>query len=201
MPTLLVTTMQPTIIPSIELTTLTPTIEATTLTHTEVKETDSPTVSPTVQITTADTTNSPTKLEFPTMAPTGPKEETNAPSTMSPTVAETGSPTQSPTVALTTSRPSVAVTESIAGPLSIELQYDYNSECGVTADDIINGLNDLTLKKGLALATETVVIGVLNSTYPIAGGSTLAPIGKSTPAPSTSPVSAGSTYRPRPMPM
>ena len=215
--------VEPTASPTIQLTTLLPTeveveetSEPTIAPTVEVVETDEspseaefPTVSPTVEeatdtdspITTTDT-NRPTKLEFPTMAPTGPKEETNAPSgsrgiTMSPTVlAETGSPTQSPTVALTTSRPSVAVTESIAGPLSIELQYDYNSECGVTADDIINGLNDLTLKKGLALATETVVIGVLNSTYPIAGGSTLAPIGKSTPAPSTSPVSARSTYRP-----
>ena len=221
LPTEVKETDSPTVSPTIQLTTLLPTeveetsepttapivevIETESPTEAEfptvsptVKEatdTDSPTVSPTVQITTAD----PTKLEFPTMAPS--KEETNAPSgsrgiTMSPTVlAETGSPTQSPTVALTTSRPSIAVTESIA-PLSIELQYDYNSECGVTADDIINGLNDLTLNEGLALATETVVIGVLNSTYPIAGGSTLAPIGKSTPAPSTSPVSAGSTYRP-----
>jgi hypothetical protein len=219
---------EPTASPTIQLTTLLPTeveetSEPTTDPTVEVVETERPTevefptVSPTVEEATdtgtptespteeatADT-NSPTKLEFPTMAPTGPKEETNAPSasrgiTMSPTVlAETGSPTQSPTVSLTTSRPSIAVTElTTAGPLSIELQYDYNSECGVTADDIINGLNDITLKDGLALATETIVIGVLNSTYP-AGGSTLAPIGKSTPAPAPSPVTAasGSTYRP-----
>jgi hypothetical protein len=215
-PTIQITTLLPTEVEE--------TSEPTTAPTVEVVETDSPTEaefptvsptdeeaiectpteSPTEEATAADT-KSPTKLEFPTMSPTGPKEETNAPSasrgiTMSPTVlAETGSPTQSPTVTLTTARPSIAVTEATTeGPLSIELQYDYNSECGVTADDIMNGLNDITLKEGLALATETIVIGVLNRTYPIAGGSTLAPIGKSTPAPSSAPVTAasGSTYRP-----
>lgn len=216
-PTVSPTNQITTSLPTEELTaagvpTANPTIQITTLLPTEAEETSEPTISPTEVVVTespieaefptvsptdeeSNATGSPTKLEFPTMAPTGPIE-TNAPSASR--VKETGSPTQSPTLTLTTSRPSIAVTESTtAGPLSIELQYDYNSECGVAAGDIINGSNDIKLKEGLALATEIIIIGVLNSTYPIAGGSTQAPIGKSTPAPSPSPVTAsGSTYRP-----
>ncbi|KAL3817807.1 hypothetical protein ACHAXA_002674 [Cyclostephanos tholiformis] len=156
-----------------------PTAAVTTLSPTDVVETDSPTaveafptISPVLE------TSSPTNtILFPTISPsvgTAPPVasvvETSSPTTtivfptVSPTVGTaTVSPTSSPVIAVLTSSPTIASTST---DLAIEIQYDYNSDCGVTAEDVMSGNDGITLMEGFVTATEAIVVDILNSTYP-----------------------------------
>lgn len=49
--------------------------------------------------------------------------------------------------------------------LEVTIQYGFSNNCGLDADDVMNG-NDNTLKEGLISATTTVLVDTLNATYP-----------------------------------
>ena len=153
-----------------------------------VVETDSPTPLPEAELLpTFPPSASPVPIPAVTPSPTLPIVfPTFSPDTGSPTLGEvTSSPTILPTVAVSTLPPTVSSTST---ELSIEIQYDYNSDCGVTADDVMNGNDGIELKEGLVIATEAIVVDILNSTYPRDDGSS--------PAPSPSSPIAGATLLP-----
>ena len=157
-----------------------------------VVETDSPTPLPEAELLpTFPPSASPVPIPAVTPSPTLPIVfPTFSPDTGSPTLGEvTSSPTFLPTVAVSTLPPTVSSTStSTSTELSIEIQYDYNSDCGVTADDVMNGNDGIELKEGLVIATEAIVVDILNSTYPRDDGSS--------PAPSPSSPIAGATLLP-----
>eukprot|EP00569_Conticribra_weissflogii_P014172 CAMPEP_0171416752 /NCGR_PEP_ID=MMETSP0880-20121228/40254_1 /TAXON_ID=67004 /ORGANISM="Thalassiosira weissflogii, Strain CCMP1336" /LENGTH=1064 /DNA_ID=CAMNT_0011935007 /DNA_START=483 /DNA_END=3678 /DNA_ORIENTATION=- len=82
------------------------------------------------------------------------------PATPSPIMTATSSPTRSPSS--DTSSPSGGGGGAV---LPIGIQYGISSNCGVTAQDVLNETNN-TVKYGLESATTAVLIGILNETYP-----------------------------------
>ncbi|EJK68821.1 hypothetical protein THAOC_09965 [Thalassiosira oceanica] len=109
---------------------------------------DSPTPRP---VTGAPVRTTPIPTEFDPMRPPRP-----------PPTTATARPTARPTAA-----PSSSPIESV---LSVGVRYGISSECGVTAADVISGSGGNTIAAGLIEATETVVVRVLNATYPKVGG-------------------------------
>ena len=123
--------------------------------------TNSPTISPnTMPITPSpmatDTTSSPTNSNSPistdaTLSPTSSPITTTT--TLSPTISPSSlvnPPTQSP----------------ISSILSIDIQYGISSNCGMTAEDVLNNNYGITIQDGLISATEIVVVDILNTTFP-----------------------------------
>jgi len=109
---------------------------------------DSPTPRP---VTGAPVRTTPIPTEFDPMRPPRP-----------PPTTATARPTARPTAA-----PSSSPIESV---LSVGVRYGISSECGVTAADVISGSGGNTIAAGLIEATETVVVRVLNATYPKVDG-------------------------------
>lgn len=172
-----------------EVTTGEPTIVSTTYEPTPMETSVITTIEPTATEAAADT-NEPTPVassDEPTAveAAVDTNEPTSAATTNEPTVVDnitttsepTPVPTVEPTPAMTTLSPTTSREIGTAPPVSppitptptvieIEIQYGITSDCGVTAEDVLTGKDGITIQGGLIAATETLLIDILNSTYP-----------------------------------
>lgn len=102
----------------------------------------------------------PTILPVPTALTTPP------PVSVSPSTSTTLSPiSTSITNAPLSTSISMSPTASF-NILRIVIEYGISSDCGMTADDVINNNYGITIKDGLITATEVVLVDILNSTYP-----------------------------------
>ncbi len=131
-------------------------------------------------------TNEPT-LVSTTYEPTAESVSTNEPTpvlTVEPTPVPTVEPTPvltvEPTPTMTTLSPTTSKEIGTAPPVSppviptptvieLKIQYGLTSDCGVTAEDILTGKDGITIQDGLIVATEALLIEILNSTYPSSG--------------------------------
>jgi hypothetical protein len=116
----------------------------------------------------------------PTYYPTGTSNPPNPPTSLPPAG---GTPSNPPIEGATTPSPSMPSEETLSptSPGSIAttsapsstkdnlhpvfLQYGISSNCGVTADDVLNA-NENTIMEGLVAATEILVVDILNTTFP-----------------------------------
>lgn len=151
--------------------------------------TESPVASPTTQ-TPAVSTIIPTEFDQRTASPTlimispvmpstaSPSQEgsekVTSPTpttsvTMSPTLISMPialSPSPVPDTPTTSLNPSNIITAMPSNTLNINIEYGISSDCGMTADDVMNDNYGITIKDGLITATEVVLVNILNSTYP-----------------------------------
>lgn len=126
-----------------------------------IAPTSPPTALPSVKPTpapTADPTKNPSAGPTPipsTLVPTpAPSNTPTSTPTNIPTLAPTTSPTEDPTEAPT-----------FQGQIDLSFIYGVTNNRGLSADDVMNEVNN-TLKCGLTSATRTMLIDVLNETYP-----------------------------------
>lgn len=100
-----------------------------------------------------------------TPTPSSPPEAETTVLPASPTVSATIS-TLPPLQTATTTRSTSTSLEDIEGALlQLGINYAISSRCNLTAVDIMNE-NGNTVKRGLIAATESVVINILNTTFP-----------------------------------
>lgn len=121
--------------------------------------TASPTQEGSVKVTsptpTTSVTMSPTLISMPTALSSSPVPDTPTTS-LNPSTIITTSPASS----------SELPTSSSSNTLNINIEYGISSDCGMTADDVMNDNYGITIKDGLITATEVVLVNILNSTYP-----------------------------------
>eukprot|EP00804_Cyclotella_cryptica_P020924 CCRYP_009258-RA/>CCRYP_009258-RA protein AED:0.03 eAED:0.03 QI:404/1/1/1/1/1/6/245/1277 len=111
-----------------------------------------PTTTPPISLSTS----TPTISRSASFPPT-PGSSTTV--TTPPVISSTASPTGK--VVTVTFPPSSASSDVH----SVFIQYGISSNCGVTAFDVLNA-NDNTIADGLISATESLVVNILNSTFP-----------------------------------
>ena len=133
-----------------------------------------PTSSP---ISNTTTTPSPSPISSSITAPSS--NSSSISPTSSPSISSTLTvvPTPSPLALVTdapSSAPSISPTSLVtpsptASPMSsildVEVKFGITSNCSVTATDVLNGNNGITVKEGLITAMETLVVDILSTTH------------------------------------
>ena len=135
-------------------------------------------------ISTYEPTSSATTYEPTTMSSVATTEPTPVSTMESTTTLTTLSPTISKNI-IGTAPPVAPPVIPSPTVIEIQIQYGITSDCGVTAEDVLMGNDGITIQDGLIVATETLLIEILNSTYPSGeddgGGGGVVP----TPAPTS----------------
>jgi len=172
-------THEPSALPSVSPST-SPTTSGPSSSPSTISPTTLPTVAPTMEESSSPTTRGPSSSPS-TNAPSN-SPSTIHPSTspsVTPTLEESSSPTEEPPPSAV---PSFVPSETITEPptvaptatptnvpppetLCITFQYELVNNRSLSADDVLNENNN-TLKTGLIEATETLVIRILNETFP-----------------------------------
>ena len=164
-------TVIPTENPVASPTTQSPTVS--TFLPTEIDQgTTSPTltmISPVMPSTLSPTQGGSEKVTSPTTTGTMSPTLISMPTALTPSpVPDTPTTSLNPNTIITTSPASSSELPTSSSPntLSINIEYGISSDCGMTADDILNDNYGITIKDGLITATEVVLVDILNITYP-----------------------------------
>lgn len=164
-------TVIPTENPVASPTTQSPTVS--TFLPTEIDQgTTSPTltmISPVMPSTLSPTQEGSEKVTSPTTTGTMSPTLISMPTALTPSpVPDTPTTSLNPNTIITTSPASSSELPTSSSPntLSINIEYGISSDCGMTAEDVMNDNYGITIKDGLITATEVVLVDILNITYP-----------------------------------
>lgn len=164
-------TVIPTENPVASPTTQSPTVS--TFLPTEIDQgTTSPTltmISPVMPSTLSPTQEGSEKVTSPTTTGTMSPTLISMPTALTPPpVPDTPTTSLNPNTIITTSPASSSELPTSSSPntLSINIEYGISSDCGMTAEDVMNDNYGITIKDGLITATEVVLVDILNITYP-----------------------------------